>query len=90
MSDQLQSTEEIIASALALSAAERLAVLGAIHHSLADPLLDHGPDDAASDAQAAWQAEIAQRAAEITSGDIMTIPAEEAEKMIRSDVPPAV
>jgi hypothetical protein len=42
-----QNIENVIASALALPADERLAVIGAIHVSLADPTIDHGPEEAA-------------------------------------------
>ena len=82
------NTEDVIASALALSTEERLAVIDAIHVSLADPSIDHGPREPASDGQAAWKDEIARRVNDVKSGRITTVPAEEAERMIRGDVPP--
>lgn len=85
-----QNTNDVIASALSLSAEDRLAVLGAIHKSLADPSVDHGPEDPVADVQDAWREEIARRLDDVRSGRVQTIPAEEAERMIRGDAPPAL
>ncbi len=83
-----QSTQSIIASALSLPAEQRLTVMDAIHVSLADPSVDHGPEENAELAQAAWKQEIARRIEEIDSGRVKTIPSDEAERMIRGDVKP--
>ena len=83
-------TQDVIASALALPAEQRLAVMDAIHVSLADCSIDHGPIDPPADVAAAWKEEIAQRIAELDSGRLKTIPAEQAEGMIRGDAKPAV
>lgn len=85
-----QNTNDVIASALSLPAEDRLAVLGAIHKSLADPSIDHGPEEPASDVQAVWRDEIARRLDDVRSGRVATIPAEDAERMIRGDAPPAL
>lgn len=85
-----QNTENVIASVLALPADERLAVIGAIHVSLADPTIDHGPEEAADEVATAWKDEIGRRITDMDSGHVKTIPAEEAERMIRGDVKPAV
>lgn len=85
-----QNTNDVIASALSLPAEDRLAVLGAIHKSLADPSIDHGPEESIADVQDAWREEIARRLDDVRSGRIQTIPAEEAERMIRGDAPPAL
>ncbi len=85
-----EQIEGVIASALALPAEQRLEVMDAIHVSLADPSIDHGSVDAAEDVAAAWKDEIARRVAEVKSGRVKTIPAEEAERMIRGDATPNV
>lgn len=90
MSNFQPTTNDVIASALALPASERLAVLGAIHTSLADSSIDHDLEDLTSETQVAWQEEIARRLEDIQSGRVSTIPAEEAERMIRGDEPPSV
>lgn len=85
-----QSTQSVIDSALALTADQRLAVFGAIHASLADPGIDHGPAQPADIATAAWKDEIALRIADIDSGRVQTVPAEEAERMIRATGKPSI
>lgn len=85
-----QKTENIIASAIALPVEERLAVIDAIHVSLADPTIDHGSEESSANVQAAWKEEIARRIDDINNGHITTIPADEAERMIRGDATPSV
>ena len=82
--------QEIIASALRLPVAEREQVVDALRDSLIDDTLDHGPHDAPDEVEAAWSEEIARRLADIDAGRITTISAEEAERMIRADVRPAI
>ncbi len=85
-----QDTQEVITSALSLSTDDRLAVMDAIHVSLADSSVDHGPAEVAEAVQAAWQDEIARRIGEIDSDSVKTVPAQEAERMIKGDAKPAV
>ena len=85
-----QNTENVIVSALALSVDERLAVLGAIHGSLVDPTIDHGPEESADEVAISWKDEIARRIADVDRGHVHTIPAEDAERMIRNDAKPPV
>jgi putative addiction module component (TIGR02574 family) len=80
----------VIDSALALNADQRLAVFDAIHASLADPTIDHGPTQPVELAVAAWKDEIAQRIADIDAGRVQTVPAEQAERMIRGAGQPSV
>jgi len=80
------STSEIIASALQLPPADREAVVVALQQSL----IDHGPEEPADEVEAAWADEIARRIADIDSGRVKTIPAEEAERIIRGDVRPRI
>ena len=42
-----EQIQDVIASALALPAEQRLEVMDAIHVSLADPSIDHGPEEPA-------------------------------------------
>jgi hypothetical protein len=85
-----EQTQNVIASALALPEAQRLEVMDAIHVSLADSVVDHGPVELAADAAAAWKDEIARRIADVDSGRVRTIPADEAERMIRGSAKPTV
>jgi putative addiction module component (TIGR02574 family) len=85
-----QTFSNVVASTLALPADERLAVMDAIHVSLADPSIDHGPAEPANEVAAAWKEELARRIADIESGRVKTIPAREAEGMIRGDGEPTV
>lgn len=85
-----QSPQDIIDSAISLPEDQRLAVMDAIHVSLANQSLDHGTAENFTVVQDAWKDEIAQRIADIDAGRVQTIPAEEAERMIRSDSRPAV
>ncbi len=85
-----QDTENVIAAVLALPADERLAVMDAIHFSLVDPKIDHGPGESLDVVTAIWKDEIAQRIADVDSGRVKTVPAEEAERMIRGDATPSV
>jgi Putative addiction module component len=84
------ATDNLIASILRLPLAEREKVFDAIQESLIDKTVDHGPAEPAHEVEAAWNDEIAQRIADIDSGRVKTIPAEEAERMIRRDAKPAV
>jgi predicted trehalose synthase len=82
-------TQTVIASALALPAEDRIAVLDAIHVSLADPSIDHGPsEDAPDEVASAWGEEIARRLSDVESGRVKTVPADDAEGMIRDPAPP--
>lgn len=85
-----EQIQHVIASVLTLTEEQRLEVMDAIHVSLADPSVDHGPIEPAADVAAAWKDEIAQRIADVDSGRVKTIPADEAERMIRGDAKPTV
>ena len=85
-----EQIQDVIASALALPAEQRLEVMDAIHVSLADPSIDHGPTEASEKVASAWKDEIAHRITDVDSGRVKTIPAEEAERMIRGDAKPSV
>lgn len=85
-----QSAQDIIASALSLPADQRLAVIDAVHVSLADPQIDHGPEEDVADVQDAWKAEIARRIADVDNGRVETVPADDAERMIRGDAKPSI
>ena len=85
-----EQIQDVIASALALPAEQRLEVMDAIHVSLADPSIDHGPVEQADEVAAAWKEEIASRIADLDNGRVTTLPAEQAERMIRGDAKPAV
>ena len=85
-----EQIDNVIKSALALPAEQRLAVMDAIHVSLSDPSVDHGPEEPADEVVAAWKDEIASRIVDVESGRVKTVPAEEAERMIRGDARPSV
>lgn len=85
-----EQTQDVIESALALPVEQRLEVMDAIHVSLADPSVDHGPEEPADVAAAAWKDEIALRIADIDTGRVKTVPANEAERMIRDAARPSV
>jgi Putative addiction module component len=76
------STDDIIASILQLPDLERKKVFYAVLESLVDPTVDHGPTEPADEIEAGWSDEIARRIADIDSGRVKTIPAEEAERLI--------
>jgi putative addiction module component (TIGR02574 family) len=82
------TTTEIIASALRLPMAQRAEVVTALQDSLIDESIDHGPAEPADEVEAAWREEIARRIVDVDSGRVTTIPAEEAERMIRGDAWP--
>lgn len=84
------SSHEIIASALQLPLAERERIVEALQESLNDETIDHGPEEPADKVEAAWSEEFARRIADIDSGRVKTIPAEEAERMIRGDARPDI
>jgi hypothetical protein len=48
-----------------------------------DEAFDHGSEAPVDNAEAAWSEKIARRIADIDSGRVKTIPAEEAERIIR-------
>jgi len=83
-------THEIIASALRLPLAQRTEVVSALQESLVDESLDHGPADPSEEVEAAWSDEIARRIGEIDAGRARTIPADEAERMIRGNDRPSL
>jgi len=84
------ATHAIIDAALALPNEQRLVVFEALCQSLVDRSIDHGPIEDSSEVEASWDTEIARRLAEIESGRAVAIPAEEAERMIRGEIPPPV
>jgi putative addiction module component (TIGR02574 family) len=84
------TTDQTIASALRLPIAERAQIVNALEQSLGDDSIDHGPSDPPDEVEAAWSEEIARRIADIDSGRAKTIPAEEAERMIRGDARPRI
>ena len=75
------SAEQIIASATQLSPEDQAAVADALLQKLMDA--DHGPEESVAEVDAAWHDEIGRRVADIESGRVKAIPAEEAERMIR-------
>ena len=85
-----EQIQHVIASVLTLPEEQRLEVMDAIHVSLADPSVDHGPVEPAAGVAAARKDEIARRIADVDSGRVKTIPADEAERMIRGDAKPTV
>ena len=82
------STHEIIASALQLPLPAREEVIHALQESLIDSKIDHGPEEPADEVEAAWADEIARRIADIDSGRVKTIPAEESERYIFGEEKP--
>jgi hypothetical protein len=82
------TTEQIIETVLRLPLREQGRVYDALHESLVDETIDHGPEDPIEDVEASWSQEIARRIAEIDSGKVKTIPSEEAWKMIDGQSPP--
>jgi putative addiction module component (TIGR02574 family) len=82
------TTQQIIDSVLRLPLIERERVFDALQESLMDDAVDHGPEEPADEVEAAWSDEIARRIADIDSGRVKTIPAEEAERIIRGDAQP--
>jgi putative addiction module component (TIGR02574 family) len=84
------ATDSIIAAILRLPLSERERVFNAVHESLIDQSVDHGPEEDADEVEAAWSDEIARRIADIDSGRVKTIPSEEAWKIIDGKRPPKV
>tara|TARA_R110002049_G_scaffold4601_5_gene32824 strand:+ start:1140555 stop:1140803 length:249 start_codon:yes stop_codon:yes gene_type:complete len=76
-----ESTQQLIASALQLTPADRAVVANAILASL-----DGQGDDEHSDVRDAWSAEIRSRIDDIDSGRVKTIPSSEAWKMIDGEI----
>ena len=83
------SLDSVLNSALALPPTDRIAVIGALHSSLADPALDHAVESD-SNVDAEWKHEIERRLADIDQGLVKTIPADEADRMIRGESLPDV
>lgn len=83
-----RTAREVIESALQLSLNERMQVYDALQQSLIDDTVDHGPEEPPDEVEAAWSDEIAQRIADIDSGRVKTIPADEAWKIINGEAPP--
>jgi putative addiction module component (TIGR02574 family) len=79
---------EIIDAALQLPIAEREQIAAALRESLIDDTVDHGPEEPADEVEAAWDDEIARRIADIDSGRVKTIPADEAWKIINGETRP--
>jgi putative addiction module component (TIGR02574 family) len=73
------TTQQLIATALELSPAERAVVANAILRSLGD--FDGSPES-----QDAWNAELRKRIADVDSGRVKTIPSSEAWKMIDGEI----
>ena len=82
------TSNELIALALQLPAAERERIFEALRESLIDESIDHGPEDPIEEVEAAWEDEIGRRIADIDSGRVKTIPSEQAWKIIHGDEPP--
>jgi len=76
-----ESTQQLIASALQLSPADRAVVANAILASL-EGLQDGQP----TDVRETWSDEIRRRIDDIDSGRVKTIPSAEAWKMIDGEV----
>lgn len=89
MSSPQTATQKVIVSALSLSVEQRREVLAAICESLADIAIDCDQEHSSLDIHTAWQDEITRRLDEVCSGRVQTIPADQAESMIRDDAPPA-
>ena len=82
------TSAEIIASALRLPLSERARIADALQESLVDDTVDHGPAEPENEVESAWSDEIAQRIADVDAGHVETIPAEEAERMMRGNARP--
>jgi hypothetical protein len=65
-------------------------VVDALYDSLIETTIDHGPQEPVDEVQSAWSDELARRVAEVDSGRVTTIPADEAERMIRSTARPQI
>jgi putative addiction module component (TIGR02574 family) len=84
------SAHEIIASALRLPLEAREEIIVALEASLDEDAIDHGPEEPANEVETAWADEIARRVADIDAGRVKTIPADEAERMIRGEFKPRI
>ena len=84
------TTGEILARVLGLPLQDREMIFNALQESLIDDSIDHGPAEPTDEVQAAWSDEIARRIADIDSGRVKTISADEAERIIRGDMRPNV
>ncbi len=85
-----EQIRNVIKSVLALLTDQRLAVMNAIHFSLAGPSSDHGSAGPPEEFLAAWKDEIADRIADIEGGHVKANPADDAESMIHSNARPSV
>lgn len=83
-----QTSEEIIASASQLPPGEQVAIANALFENAMTA--DHGPEDSPAEVEAAWAQEIGKRLEDIDSGRVETIPADEAERMIRQGERPQI
>jgi hypothetical protein len=72
--------DELIAMILELPLEDRGQIYHAIHESLIDESIDHGPIEPADEVNAEWGEEIARRVADIDSGHLKTISAESGNK----------
>jgi hypothetical protein len=79
------TAQQIIDSALLLPLADREHIHDVLQESVVDEQIDHGPEEPADDVESAWSDEIARRIADVDSDRVKTIPAEEAERIIRGD-----
>ena len=80
------TTHEITAAELQLPFSSREEVNIALREDLSDATIDHGFEEPADDVEAAWREQIARPMADIDSGRVTTISAQEAETMTQDDV----
>lgn len=79
---------DIIAAASQLPPADQSAIADALLSNVMAK--DFGPDEDARAVEAAWSDEIQRRLDDIDHGHVKTIPADEAERMIRSGDRPGI
>ena len=84
------NANSLIESALALSEADRFALMDVIHLSLVDPSLNHGDQISIVTASDNWSEELQKRMKDYRAGVAKTLPADQAERMIRDDAKPAI
>ncbi|MEL7496832.1 MAG: addiction module protein [Planctomycetota bacterium] len=80
------TTEQIIASAMALPPNQRAEIVAALQQSINGD--DRGFTDA--DIESAWQQEIGKRLQDIDKKTVKPIPSEKAWKLINGDISPEV
>ncbi len=88
--DTNQTPQQIITSALQLPPEQRAAIADALLVSIPIEDSEYGVLDSATEVDAAWSDEIERRLNDIDRGRVKTIPAEEAERMIRGNERPEV